>query len=367
MKPSGQLRRTGIRRGEKARKSQIRMLRDNEPIPESEPKRYRSQHGYIRLRWLVGTQQYVEAYEHRINAGRPAPWLHVHHINGDKTDNRPENLEVLTAEEHGQRHAAEMHGEDRRRRLPKAERRPRQPSQYAPYRGRAAMEKAQRRIAREAARRAEVDRMRELYQSGLSTYEVGQIIGIDESNVYRRLKAAEVAMRTTSDYAAVLDEQEIVEKYQAGRSLPSLGREYRVTARRITEVLEAAGVPRRKPGRSSNRAHEGENRAREIVYARSRRCCERCGQAKASEWHHRRNRSQQGKWRASNGLDLCVPCHLAVTNTNGHRAEYERDGWIVPSRKNPTDVPVWMWYRGQWGKWLLDDQGTAVPAPQEAA
>jgi|TARA_Y100000296_G_C4954322_1_gene147775 5-methylcytosine-specific restriction endonuclease McrA len=31
---------------------------------------------------------------------------HVHHINGDKTDNRPANLVVLSAQEHSQHHSS---------------------------------------------------------------------------------------------------------------------------------------------------------------------------------------------------------------------------------------------------------------------
>jgi HNH endonuclease len=38
--------------------------------------------------------------------GAIADGVHIHHINGDKLDNRLENLEALTPREHGERHRA---------------------------------------------------------------------------------------------------------------------------------------------------------------------------------------------------------------------------------------------------------------------
>lgn len=113
-----------------------------------------TQHGYIRIR-VPGhplADAYGWVYEHRYivhEAGIEIPegW-HVHHINRDRTDNRLENLSVVSSGLHRHQH----------RRL-----------DYA-----------------EAAR---------LYLSGLSTTEVAKRIGTDAGNVSRILRAEGVAAR----------------------------------------------------------------------------------------------------------------------------------------------------------------------------
>lgn len=34
-------------------------------------------------------------------------------------------------------------------------------------------------------------------------------------------------------------------------------------------------------------------------------------------------------------------CHTQVTNTNGHRAEYEDQGWLIAAWRVSAEQPVW--------------------------
>ena len=77
--------------------------------------------GYVSL--LVNGRQ---VREHRVVAermlGRPLlPGEQVHHLNGTKTDNRPENLEVVTSRDHQVEHWREGHYDERVRAQTKPE------------------------------------------------------------------------------------------------------------------------------------------------------------------------------------------------------------------------------------------------------
>lgn len=162
------------------RASTIRQLQRGEAVPTSTPRRYPNRDGYIRLRWKVGIQQYVEVYEHRVVDGIVTDAEHVHHDNLVRHDNEPGNLVELTADEHNQLHADMRRGQ----------------RTYGPYRSKSAKAKAERAQARRAELAEQVAEMRRLYlDEKLSAGQIGQRIGIDPSNVSRRLRAAGVRMR----------------------------------------------------------------------------------------------------------------------------------------------------------------------------
>jgi hypothetical protein len=116
-------------------------------------------------------------------------------------------------------------------------------------------------------------------------------------------------------------------------------------------------VPARKPAK----ADKGSQKlGRDFVYGRSGGWCEiaipdLCA-GLGREWHHRLNRSQGGRWDASNGLHTCTPCHDYVTNRA--REEAKASGWAVaPGVTPPIEVPVLR--RGVWV--YLDDEGGFEP------
>ena len=158
----------------------IRTVPPGEALPEGTPARYASSHGYVRLRWHVGPDQYIECYEHRAVMGNPPRGFEVHHIDRCRSNNAPENLVVLTVEEH---HA--VHNSLRPPNL----------TVSTGYRGRAAKKKHARSVARKIVRSLQDEGMARLYGQGLGTVEIGERYGLHHSQVSRRLRKAGVNMR----------------------------------------------------------------------------------------------------------------------------------------------------------------------------
>lgn len=135
---------------------------------------------------------------------------------------------------------------------------------------------------------------------------------------------------------------------------------------RKTPLRASAPSPRDTKPKTKPGAYAGVNKARELVKKRSGGFCEirmiGCF-GPATDWHHRQLRSQGGKWEARNGLHACRFCHEAVTNTRGHRAEYERNGWLVRSHLDPAAVDVLMWHQGRQDWFLLMEDGSVQLAP----
>lgn len=101
-----------------------------------------------------------------------------------------------------------------------------------------------------------------------------------------------------------------------------------------------------------------EQKCRLIVRERSGEICEMCPR-RAAQMHHRRNRSQSGKWEPSNILHLCVECHDWIGK---NIATAVRNGWSIQGRMlQPHEVPVLL--KGELV--YLADSGAILPAPPQ--
>jgi hypothetical protein len=123
-----------------------------------------------------------------------------------------------------------------------------------------------------------------------------------------------------------------------------------------------------KPATRKTGKHVGVNEARDKVEERSGGLCEirepGCFNV-ATDWHHRKLRSQGGKWHVQNGLHLCRFCHDLVTNPRGRRKEFEDNGWLVPSHEDPAkkDCLIYTWWFGHDYVLLLDEYPWVELAP----
>lgn len=177
----------------------IRWLREGE-VPTGEPRRYLASSGYVRLRWRMG-DEYVECFEHRWVMGA-GPGEQVHHINHDRSDNRPENLKLVTPTEHGAEH-----------------------------------------------RRHDHDEVVRLYESGLSSLDIRDLLGIDPGAVSRILAAAGVPARPIRTLRKDVDRDGIRARLRAGGRVRAIADEFGCSPELVNRERKALGLPAHKTGR----------------------------------------------------------------------------------------------------------------------
>lgn len=85
-----------------------------------------------------------------------------------------------------------------------------------------------------------------------------------------------------------------------------------------------------------------ERAARKIVRERADGRCEVCSSARGTDMHHRRNRSQGGRWTPENLMLLCHSHHMWITVNPKQSRE---QGWSVPSWADPATTLVWIYGR----------------------
>lgn len=97
-----------------------------------------------------------------------------------------------------------------------------------------------------------------------------------------------------------------------------------------------------------------EKQARSLVYARSGGICEACGSARATDYAHRKARSQGGEWSPVNALHVCHVDHM-IQHANPNMAA--ANGWMVRSWADPAIIPA----RLARGLVFLNEDGTVTP------
>lgn len=154
---------------------------------------------------------------------------------------------------------------------------------------------------------------------------------------------------------------EVVERrLTVGQAAEQLGCAYKYMDKLVTREAKARGV-------LSRRHHKGpivyqgwtQGKTRVAVQERSNGVCERCDLARATEMHHRKNRSQSGQWHPANILHLCSLCHVEITAEPEMSRHY---GWALAQHRTPADIPVLR--RGVWV--LLADNGDIQQIPEPA-
>lgn len=187
----------------------IRSIQPGDLIPPGPPRRYRSSHGYWRLRWKVGKGEYLETYEHRVNNGRVTTAEHVHHRNGDKADNRPDNLLPTDPVMHNAQHRM-----------------------FSPS--------DERKVA-------------QAYTDGSAGPDLAVQFGCDVATIYKTLERQGVPRReaNASRHLGRIDDAEIERRLRAGERPNDIALALGHSRSPVERVRMACGIPANRPGRPS--------------------------------------------------------------------------------------------------------------------
>lgn len=178
----------------------IRYLQKGETPPTGEPRRYVSSSGYVRLRWTVAKGDVVECWEHRYVMGFPD--AEVHHKNGIRHDNRPENLEVLSPADHALAHAV-----------------------------------------------VDEEQAATLYRSGMSTVEIGEQLGHHPSVILRAIRRAGVTARSLGEANRRPTPDEQMRAWMlAGEGDRTIARRIGVSPSLVSARRQEFGIAPRRPG-----------------------------------------------------------------------------------------------------------------------
>jgi DNA-binding NarL/FixJ family response regulator len=115
------------------------------------------------------------------------------------------------------------------------------------------------------------EKIKQMYQDGFSTYDIGKQLGVDKGTIINRLKAIGVRIRSTGEYAyKQLDNEKIKQMYQDGYTAVDIGKQLGVSYKTIYSRLKSMGIERRTRGdytfkRGSDLRNPSQMRTRNIT------------------------------------------------------------------------------------------------------
>lgn len=170
----------------------------------------------------------------------------------------------------------------------------------------------------------------------------------------RRTKAFAGTVMQRSDYDEGQRDQLVIDAVERRISVAAAAKKLGCTTKYMDKLVRQEarerGIANRRGKQSAQFDGWTERKTRVAVRARSGGVCERCDKSRATDMHHRKNRSQSGKWHPANILHLCALCHVEITA----EPDYSREnGWSVLSSQDPEFRAVN--YRGSWV--YLDNHG----------